>query len=678
MNNRFYLRLAAQNLRKNRKFHLPYLLTIIGTVASFYMLSAAADPEGIQNMTGFSAVQEILRLGAVVIGLVSAAVLLYTNSFLMKQRSREFGLYSILGMSKNNITRTLFWETVYTAILGIGGGLLTGVIFNRLMLMLLSRIIGVEKTIPSLYGAVAVRTALIFACFLLATFVINSGRVHLNQPVALLREKSAGEREPKARWLLALLGAVTLGGGYYIAITTVSPLRAILLFFVAVLLVIAGTFLLFLTGSTAILKFLRSRKRYYYKTRHFIAVSGLLYRMKRNAAGLAIICILSTAVLVMISSTVSLYSSIEEQIDEAFPREVMVYVRSFEPEKWQPDAETILGYALDSGFHPDNVQTYEILGTSGLLVDGGFSSDQNSPFYSSLDDYEKLSRIENIFILTPENYLSACGESISPEAGQVWMYNDDGLEGDVDFFGHTLTVVGALEENDFIRFTERGSSFNGVKTTMLVVTEEDYEALYALQKAAYGEYASETEVHVNFDLPYDLPADVSGRYIQSALSDGFIRDCSELGVAHTHNISERESTEMDYRSLYGGLLYLGIFLSVLFLAGTVLIIYYKQISEGYEDENRFEIMQKVGMSRPEIAGSIRSQMLLVFFLPLGTAMLHMAVASPMIVRMLRSFSFTNTTLFLLCVGASVAVFALIYTAVYAVTAKTYYGIVSRD
>lgn len=665
MNNRFYLRLAAQNLRKNRQFYLPYLLTIIGTVASFYMLSAAADPKNLQDITGFSAVTEIMVLGVVVIALVSGFFLLYTNSFLMKQRGREFGLYSILGMSKNNITRTLFWETVYTAFLGIGGGLLTGVVFNRLMMMLLDRITGMERNIPAIYGSAAVQTAAVFACFLVLTFLINSGRVHLNQPVALLRGKSVGEREPKARWLLALLGLATLGGGYYIAITTQSVLAAIFSFFIAVLLVIAGTFLLFLTGSTAILKLLRGRKRYYYKTRHFIAVSGLLYRMKRNAAGLAVICILSTAVLVMISSTVSLYTGMEDILNGSYPRRVMAHVSSFEPELWQPDGEAILGYVREQGFHPENVQEYSVLGTSGLLVDGGFICDQDT----EASAWEIGNNVEMLYLVSTAEYAAVIGETVQLQNGEALIKSPDGLRGEIDVFGHKLTVTGEIPEGELTRFLEH--SFTAVRTTVFVVTQEDYAALYTLQKEAYGENASETELHINFDLPESEDAEAACGAMRESLN-------VPENVGWGSRIGYRDASEQDYRSMFGGLLYLGMFLSVLFLAGTVLIIYYKQISEGYEDQNRFEIMQKVGMSRPEIAGAIRSQMLLVFFLPLGTAVLHMAVACPLIIRLLRAFSFTNTTLFFICVGVSIAVFALIYTLVYAITARTYYGIVSRE
>lgn len=659
MNKWFYPRLAAQNLRKNGTFFRPYLLAVMGVTAGFYMIVSTAHIESFAGLSEFGALESILKLGIIIVGLVSALFLLYTNSFLMKQRGREFALYAVLGMSKRNIARMLFHETVCTAALGAGGGLITGIVFDRLFLLLLCRLLGVSYDGPLAYGDCAAITAAFFLILLLIIFLINSGKVGLSQPVALLYVKNTGEKELKARWLLALLGLVFMGAGYYIAIATQSPLQALVLFFGAVLLVIAGTFLLFLAGSVTLLKLLRKIRRYYYKTRHFVSVSTLMYRMKRNAAGLAIICVLSTAVLVMISSTVTLYAGIKDTVYTRYPRQVMTMAAGRDVEI---TSEDLLQSAEEAGFHPQNVMTYRALTTFGLLTDEGLSCDQTvmasgwdiendvkQLFLLPVSDYEVLTG--DTAALAPGRMLAAGKYTALPEASEV--------------FGIPMTIVGEVQSNDAASVFE--NEYAMLDCVILVVTEEDFSAMYAAQNEAYGENAGEIEHHANFDLSEGESANACAE----AVRNGIVRRGSV-----TTNIGSREGVEESMHTLFGGLLWLGLFLGALFLAGTVLIIYYKQISEGYEDRERFDILQKVGMTRPEVAGVIRSQVLLLFFMPLITAIMHMAAATPMILRLLRAFQFTNTAMFLWCVAICAAVFALIYTAVYALTAKNYYRIVS--
>jgi putative ABC transport system permease protein len=664
MNKRFYARLAAQNIQKNGKFYKPYLLTIVGTVAAFYMMSATTDPAGVigLNNGSFAALETILNLGVIVVGLVSAAFLLYTNSFLQKQRGREFGLYSILGMSKKNITHMLLWETVYGAILGVGGGLVVGVLFNKLMLLLLCRVTGLSMAGPFVYGRCLIVTAVVFMALLLIIFLINSGRVHVSQTVTLLRSRSSGEREPKARWFLALLGLGCLGAGYYIAIATTSPLQALLLFFVAVLLVIAGTFLLFLAGSVAVLKLLRKNKRYYYQTRHFVAVSGLMYRIRRNAAGLAILCILSTAVLVMVSTTTSLYGGMEDMLDTAYPWDVEVYCATDAPETWSPDMDSVLDYVTSQGYHPENIQSYRLLSVSGLAVDGGFSTDLTALSYGW-----EVDGVSAIFLVPASDYGAVIGQEIDLAEGEVVL---SGYEGDtVNMLGLTLDVVGTLPDSVLTEMFTAGYAM--VDTVTAVVSEADFYRIFALQQAVYGDAASWIQSCCHFDLPAgeDMAAcEAAARTALNALV--------ETGAVTDYGGDNRVEKKESLLNFYGGLLFLGIFLGLLFLGCTVCIIYYKQMSEGYEDQGRYEILQKVGMSQKEIAQSIRSQVLLVFFLPLGTAVLHTVVACPMLLRLMKALYLSNVSLFLVCAAISVGVFTLIYTLVYTVTAKTYYRLVS--
>lgn len=660
MNKRFYPRLAAQNLQKNHTFFRPYLFSVVGVVAGFYMMATTTHMESIAGLADYGSLEAILNLGLVVIGIVSAFFLFYINSFLMKQRGREFALYAVLGMSKRNIARMLFHETIYTALIGIGGGLIAGIVFDRLFLMILCKLMRIIYTGPLVYGDRAALTAMFFAMLLLLVFFINLGKIGLSQPVALLYAKNTGEREPKARWLVALIALICLGAGYAISITTRSPLQALLLFFIAVLLVIAGTLLLFLAGSVTLLKLLKKNKRYYYRTRHFVSVSTLMYRMKRNAVGLGIICILSTAVLVMISSTATLYASIQDMISDKYPRQIMAMAADKETPITSSD---LVESAEQAGYHPQNVMTWRALVTSGLLTENGFSCDQTI----EATGWEIENGVKQLLLLPVSDYEALTGETTELADGQMLLRSQHtALPASMEVFGLPMTVVGEAQQNPAARAFE--SDYAIVDTVTLVVTETDFQTLYETQKAAYDGYASGIEHHANFDLPDEEDADDCVRKMHDEI---VIRGggSSDIGTA--------AAMERSMQTIFGGLLWLGIFLGVLFLAGTILIIYYKQVSEGYEDRERFNIMQKVGMTRPEVAGAIRSQVLLMFFLPLGMAVLHMAAATPMILRLLRTFQFTNTTLYIWSVGICAAVFALIYTAVYAVTARTYYKIVSN-
>ena len=659
MNKRFYPRLAAQNLRKNRTFFRPYLFAVVGVVAGFYMMATTTHMESIAGLADYGSLEAILNLGLVVIGIVSAFFLFYINSFLMKQRGREFALYAVLGMSKRNIARMLFHETINTALIGIGGGLIAGIVFDRLFLMILCKLMRIIYTGPLVYGDRAALTAMFFVMLLLLVFFINLGKIGLSQPVALLYAKNTGEREPKARWLLALIGLLCLGAGYAISITTRSPLQALLLFFIAVLLVIAGTLLLFLAGSVTLLRLLKKNKRYYYRTRHFVSVSTLMYRMKRNAVGLGIICILSTAVLVMISSTATLYASIQDMISDKHPRQIMAMAVDKENPITSSD---LVESAERAGYHPQNVMTYCGLVTSGLLTENGFSCDQTI----EATGWEIENGVKQLLLLPVSDYEALTGETTELADGQMLLRSrHTALPASMEVFGLPMTVVGEAQQNPAVRAFE--SDYAMVDTVTLVVTETDFQTLYETQKAAYDGYASGIEYHANFDLPAEEDADDCVRKMHDEIV---------IRGGGTSDIGTAAAMERSMQTLFGGLLWLGIFLGVLFLAGTILIIYYKQVSEGYEDRERFNIMQKVGMTRPEVAGAIRSQVLLMFFLPLGMAVLHMAAATPMILRLLRTFQFTNTTLYIWSVGICAAVFALIYTAVYAITARSYYKIVS--
>ncbi len=568
----FYARLAAQNMKKNGKYYLPYLLTCSGAAAMFYTMFFLSENQGINALQGSGYVLTMLWLGSGIIGIFSAIVLFYTNSFLMKQRKKELGLYNILGMEKRHIARFLFWETAYTAFVGILGGLALGILLSKLMLLILCAILRAGVPFGFFVSGQGVWwTAVVFCAIFLLSLLTNLGRIGKSQPIELLRGGNAGDREPKTRWLAAVAGTVTLIAGYVIALMVKTPLAALGLFFVAVLLVIIGTYCLFMAGSIAVLKLLRRNKAYYYQTKHFTAVSGMLHRMKRNAAGLASVCILSTMVLVTVSTTVCLYLGMEEVLDMLYPRDVHL-----------------------------------------LMVE----SDQESMYAMVTAVEEEADRL---------------GIEISELAWACYYPGENDL-GNTQFIGDKLKAY-----QDGLVLSAEGQAYP--------------PTAYVGFNVAGGK------------APAELREALSG-----LLNSGAFR--FQYGY-----VDERDKMAGETYAMLGGFFFIGLLLGFLFLMATALIIYYKQVSEGYEDAEGFRIMQQVGMNEQEVRGSIHSQVMMVFFLPLFAAGVHIAFAFNMITRLLTIFSLNNVGLFALCCLGTFLVFAAIYAAIYGWTAKAYYQIV---
>ena len=661
MRKRFYLRLALDNIRHNRQTYLPYLLTCIGTVAMFYILRALSVNEGVQAMRGGYVLAGLLEMATWVVGFFAVLFLFYTNRFLIRRRKKEFGLYSVLGMEKRHLLRVVFWETGLVAAAGIVLGLAAGVILNKLAFMALLRIFAEEIPLgfEISFGSMGV-TAALFAAIFLLLFFSSLFQVQKASPIELLRSAEVGEREPKTRWLLALLGVLTLGGGYYLAITTENPVAALSGFFIAVILVIIGTYCLFTAGSIAVLKLLRRSKRYYYKTRHFVPVSGLLYRMKQNAAGLANICILSTMVLVMISSTLSLYLGEQDILQQRYPRSITLSLRVYDEEAAEAMHTLVDDTLAQAGLTADNESELTYLSFGALRRGDQFLVDTDMASFNTMND------VYNLVFIPLDEYNRSTGENRILGEGEALLYaNRKPYEPD------TLSVLG---ETFAIR--EKLSSFSGINevsaniasTHYLIVKDmQTVERLEALQKEAYAEHASFIERVYGFDLPGDDEQDtllIYGNLLERAGDFGF-----------NGRIECRQSEREDFLGTFGGLFFVGILLGILFLMATILIIYYKQVSEGYEDRSRYRVLQQVGMTRTEVRQSIRSQVLLVFFLPLITAGIHVAAAFPAISRMLALFNLTNTWLFFWCTAICFVIFAVFYAIVYLLTARTYYRLV---
>lgn len=662
-----YTKLAITNIKNNRQFYFPYLLTGIITVAMFYIMCALESNPGIQSMPGAKDLGLILRLGIGVIGIFAVIFLFYTNSFIIKRRKKELGIYNILGMEKRHIAKILSKEAFFTAIIAIGGGLVTGVLFHKLACMLLYRMIGFNGGITFSFSKKGVMiTAILFAIVYLLTYIYDLFQVQLANPIELLQSGNKGEREPKTKAIMAVLGVLCLGTGYFIAITTKNPIKALTLFFVAVILVIIGTYLLFTAGSIALLKILRRNKGYYYQTKHFTSVSGMIYRMKQNAVGLANICILSTMVLVAVSTTVSLYVGVEDIMKERYPNEINIraYYDTGAPSE-DSIAPIVEKSVKESGRKIRHEEDYLELYFAAIKDHGQYSLDKEK--VKTAGD-----RVSGFVVLTREDCKKKYNEEI-PELAENEVALFTIKKTDMD----TLVLENRSYHVKEIKQFQNTEDFETIADIMdeyyyvIVNDVQDMERLWQLQKEIYQENSSSISRQVRLDIDGDSEQKKECfENIKTALEP-------EQAKARIL-IDSRQSNLDEFYQIYGGFLFLGLFLGILFLMITVLIIFYKQISEGYDDKERFSIMEKVGMSNDEVKATIRSQVRTVFFLPILMAAVHVGMAFPMIKRLLSLFGLSNTALFAGCMAGTILVFALIYLLVFLKTSKTYYKIVGEQ
>lgn len=662
-----YTKLAITNIKNNRQFYFPYLLTGIITVAMFYIMCALESNPGIQSMPGAKDLGLILRLGIGVIGIFAVIFLFYTNSFIIKRRKKELGIYNILGMEKRHIAKILSKEAFFTAIIAIGGGLVTGVLFHKLACMLLYRMIGFNGGITFSFSKKGVMiTAILFAIVYLLTYIYDLFQVQLANPIELLQSGNKGEREPKTKAIMAVLGVLCLGTGYFIAITTKNPIKALTLFFVAVILVIIGTYLLFTAGSIALLKILRRNKGYYYQTKHFTSVSGMIYRMKQNAVGLANICILSTMVLVAVSTTVSLYVGIEDIMKERYPNEINIsaYYDTGAPAE-DSIAPIVEKSVKESGRKIRHEEDYLELYFAAIKDQGQYSLDKEK--VKTAGD-----RVSGFVVLTREDCKKKYNEEI-PELAENEVALFTIKKTDMD----TLVLENRSYNVKEIKQFQNTEDFETIADIMdeyyyvIVNDVQDMERLWQLQKDIYQENSSSISRQVRLDIDGD----------SEQKKECFENIKTALGPEQAKArilIDSRQSNLDEFYQIYGGFLFLGLFLGILFLMITVLIIFYKQISEGYDDKERFSIMEKVGMSNDEVKATIRSQVRTVFFLPILMAAIHVGMAFPMIKRLLSLFGLSNTALFAGCMAGTILVFALIYLLVFLKTSKTYYKIVGEQ
>lgn len=655
MNNKFFPKLAADNIKKNSKTYIPYIVTCIVTVSVFYIIKSLSLNPGLTEMIGAQTLSEIMFLGSIIDAIFSLIFLFYTNSFLIKRRKKEFAVFNILGMEKKHISITLAWENLYVTLISLFGGVVLGIALDKVMFLVITKMLKSYISLGFFISKSAIlNTVILFAAIFILIYLNTVRQLRITNPIDLLKEGNVGEKEPKSKLLIAILGAICLVIGYSLALTTKNPLASIFVFFVAVLLVIAGTYMLFTSGSIVLLKSLRKNKNYYYKTKHFTSISGMIYRMKQNAVGLANICILSTMVLVMISSTSSLMIGMEEINRNRYPNDISIYVDETSIDKNQEQIDLVKDFQKKNNIEIAKEQTYKYLAFSGYKngdsIDAGFSPLSEVLFFVPLSDYNE-----------------AMGTNKTLNENEVLLYSNRSK-----FKGDTLKV---LDKEYKIKeklnsFLNNGIAESNVASTKFIVVPDmnEFNDVYHKQKETLKEFSKEIRTYYGFDVKVgeDEKKEIYNN-IENVLKDNYFNGTIET------NAQARES----FMGLYGGFFFIGLFLGSLFIMATVLIIYYKQISEGYEDKERFEIMQKVGMSHQEVKSSIRSQVLTVFFLPLVVAGIHISVAFPIIKSLLAILGLYNVGLYAICTIVSFVIFAIMYVIVYLLTSKVYYKIVSR-
>ena len=672
MHKGIFSRLAKQNIRNNKSTYIPYIITCIFCIAMIYMMEFLRDcPTLDQAVRQADEVRMIVFTGEIVVEIFCIIFLIYSNSFLMKRRQKEIGIYNILGLERNHIGIVMFLETIITSIGSLAGGIAAGIIGSKLALLLLLKLLHIPSVLGFYISVKGIFTCLfMFGIVFLMILFLNLAKIHLSRPVELLRGNNTGEKEPAAKWLMALIGFICLGAGYYLAVTTESPIKAITIFLLAVILVMAGTYLLFTAGSIVILKFLRRRKSFYYRTGNFISISGMLYRMKQNAIGLASICILSTGVLLMIAMTVSIYFGMNDIMLNRYPYDVDMSVTSIS----EDECQTAIG-AFEKAIAYNKVPVEKSV--EEIYLDIVCSKNGDQILIKPANTIRNSDSVLVLSLLDQAEYERLTGISANLNDGEIFAWYPSTVQKDSVTVDETeFTVKKWLDKNP-LTCGEDAVSDNAV----LVVTDEDFKKFDEMRTEMYKGVSS---APAGEDLTLHLGLDITGSETDK-IDFGtpvmeVVKDLKKNGGLSENSWITSGIRQQEYESYYadnGSLLFIGIFLGSLFLMGTAMIIYYKQISEGYEDQKRFEIMQKVGLSRREVRSSVRRQILMVFFLPLLMAMLHITMAFPMIRRMLLLFGMTNTKLFIGCTAGTVLIFAVVYGLIYLMTARSYYHIVER-
>lgn len=666
MNFLLYPKLALGGMRKNARLYVPYLLTSSGMVMMTYILAFLAFSPLTTIATGTSGTAMILNLGIFVVAGFAALFLFYTNSFLIRRREREFGLYSVLGMGKFNLALILLFEALFTAAISLVAGLLGGMLFSKIAEVGLLRLIGADFTYKlTVSPSALVFTVTIYLIIFGLILLRSVSRVGFRSAADLTKSENVGEKPPKGNIFLGIAGVLLLGFAYRLAVTIKDPVDALMLFFVAVLMVIAATYMIFISGSVVFCRLLQKNKGYYYNKRHFVSVSSMVYRMKRNGAGLASICILATMVLVMISSTTCLYFGFEDSLRSIYPREINATAHFESLDDMSEEATDRLRAAAE------NTLTEEGYTGQNFLEWRRASCSASLKRTNIVTKNEQDAQYIQLILVPLSDYNTAMGTNETLSDGETLVYSYR-----ADFSGDSMTING---EPFSIRriltdFFDAGEIKSNMTPSLLVVVPDFFGTVDRLNTLADEIGAQRFTAlfwYYGFDAPLS-PEEGESFYGDIANElDGSVRFQSLWSRS-------REANREEFLSIYGGLFFIGLILSLIFTSAAVLIIYYKQLSEGYEDAARFEIMQKVGMTKRDIRASINSQLLTVFFLPLIFAGLHLGFAFPFVSKMLTLFNLTNMSQLIMTTALSFLVFAVLYVIVYKITSSAYYKIVSGN
>lgn len=670
--NKVYRKLAFTNIKNNGSLYLPYIISGIVTVAMFYIMMFLNNSKGLEKIYGSSYLTSIMALGVGIIAVFSYIFIFYTNSFIIKRRKKEIGVYNILGMEKRHIAKVMGIETVTVALIAIIGGIVTGMLFSKLSILLLYKILVVKETVKfEINFSTIINTLIVFGILYALTLIYNMMQIKLANPIELLRGGNVGEKEPKSKWLMAIIAVGCLAVAYYISFTTENPLKVLSLFFVAVLLVIVGTYLLFIAGSIVFLKMLRKNKKFYYNKKHFAAVSGMIYRMKQNAGGLASICILSTMVLVIIASTVSLYIGLEDELKTRYPMEAVTYVNYLEVDDNVDSVRDHIRQIIeDEGRTITDEKSY---GYFNMLTK------QNDNSLEKTSENDSLGNGTYVNIVTKD---ALCNLEDSLDEKDIPELTDDSVAvyGMKKFNYDSIKILGRkfdVKESKYYKIKKDAYISSGFTNEYYIVVNnmDTLTQIFDLQKEVYGDraFTFRNMIGFDFDGTKQQKIDCVNKINKYLVSDAK----KEIGNGTAYVEGRAENEEAVY-TLYGGIFFLGIFLGTMFLMVTVMIIFYKQTSEGYDDKDRYEIMEKVGMSNAEVKKSIQSQVRMVFFLPIVTAAIHVAAAFPMLRRLLVMFNLTDTQLMIECMIGTLLVFLAIYYLVFKLTSRTYYKIVGNQ
>ena len=675
----FYPKLAWDGIRKNKRFYLPYILTCAGMVMMFYIIHHLAAMPALDDMAGGSVTKMTLGFGVWVIAVFALIFLTYTNSFLMRRRQKEFGLYNILGMGKKNLGLVFLWETFIVFSISMISGLVCGIGLSKMAELGLVHMLYGEITYDFIISSeVFFDTFLVFGIIFVFLFLKGMFTLWRLNAVSLMKSENTGEKPPRANYLLGIGGILILAAAYYIAVSIQSPLLALSWFIIAVIMVIIATYLIFIAGSVMMCRILQRNKKYYYQKNHFIAVSSMVYRMKRNGAGLASICILSTMVLVMMLGAGSLYFGAEDSLKTRYPKDISVSVdfvsyeedQVYTSEKQENFLAEIHQILNTYNVTPQNEECYLSSSTVGMLGEGKLIANPEIVNTANMDTMEKVTQI---YFVPLDEYNDCMGTKETLGEGEVLIHCIRRSYDDPKIVLSDGTVLTIKKQVDAMMGS--GDAEMDIIPSVFIVVN-DMEAMIDSINSEFTneDYYCRPELHYGFDI--GLEAEEEIRLAEEIRAHVRELDYSGEGGFYSYSVECREAERDDFYGTYGGIFYLGVILSIVFVLATVLIIYYKQVTEGYEDESRFAIMQKVGMTRKDIRKSINSQMLMVFFLPLAAAVLHLSFAFPMVQKLLALFNLRNISLMILIMVISILVFGVFYGIIYKITSNAYYSIVS--